>query len=52
MYGLTPVVFAEPLIPLFWTSGDICPKFQSQCGGITCMLPHLCAIDPSDSPVV
>ena len=20
------------LIPLFWTSGDICPGFQSQCG--------------------
>ena len=22
----------RPLIPLFWTSGDICPGFQSQGG--------------------
>ena len=27
-----------PLIPLFWTSGDVCPGFQSQGG-----FPHLCA---------
>ena len=29
------------LIPLFWTSGDICPGFQSQGG-----FPHLCASSP------
>ena len=25
-------LFVGPLIPLVWTSGDICPGFQSQCG--------------------
>ena len=24
--------FCGSLIPLFWTSGDVCPGFQSQCG--------------------
>ena len=24
-----------PLIPLFWTSGDVCPRFQSQGGSIS-----------------
>ena len=27
-----------PLIPLFWTSGDICPGFQSQGGSLACCL--------------
>ena len=27
--------------PLFWTSGDVCPGFQSQGG-----FPHLCASLP------
>ena len=26
----TSVFLVEPLTPLFWTSGDICPMFQSQ----------------------
>ena len=30
-----------PLIPLFWTSGDVCPGFQSQGG-----FPHLHASSP------
>ena len=37
----TQVLFVGPLIPLFWTSGDICPGFQSQ-GGFPC----LCASSP------
>ena len=32
-----------PLIPLFRTSGDVCPGFQSQ-GGLACMLSCLRAI--------
>ena len=36
--------FMRPLIPLFWTSGDVC----HQCQGI-CMLHHLHAMDSSDS---
>ena len=39
----THVLFVEPLIPLFWTSGDVCPGFQSQ-GGVTCTLSCLCTI--------
>ena len=31
-----------PLIPLFWTSGDVCPGFQSQGGSLFCVLFHLC----------
>ena len=34
----TRVLFGGPLIPLFWTSGDVCPGFQSQGGFLTCML--------------
>ena len=30
-----------PLISLFWTSGDVCPGFQSQSG-----FPHLHASSP------
>ena len=37
-----------PLIPLFWTSGDVCPGCQSQSGSLACMLPHLRAKDFSD----
>ena len=33
-----------PLIPLFWTSGDVCPGFQSQGG-----FPRLRASSPSIS---
>ena len=39
----THILFVGPLIPLFRTSGDICPGFQSQ-GGLTCMLSYLRAI--------
>ena len=28
----TSVLVVEPLIPLFWTSGDVSSGFQSQCG--------------------
>ena len=35
-----------PLIPLFWTSGDICPGFQSQ-GEVACTLSCLHASDGS-----
>ena len=38
----TQVLFVGPLIPLFWTSGDICPGFQRLGGYLTCMLLHLC----------
>ena len=31
-----------PLIPLLWTSGDICPGFQSQGASLFCMLSCLC----------
>ena len=30
----TQVLFVGPLIPLFWTSGDVCPGFQSQGGSL------------------
>ena len=32
----TSVLFVRPLIPLFWTSGDVCPGFSSQ-GGSSCL---------------
>ena len=38
-----------PLIPLFWTSGDACPRFQSQGGSLACMLRRLQAMDSSPS---
>ena len=44
----TQVLFVWPLIPLFWTSGDISPGFQSQGGSLACMLHGLfksCSID-------
>ena len=44
--------FVGPLIPLYWTSGDVCPGFQSQDVSIACMLSHLHAMDSSDSPLV
>ena len=28
-----------PLIPLFWTSGDVCVKFERQHGCIACVVP-------------
>ena len=38
----TQVLFVVPLIPLFWTSGDVCPEFQSQGGSLAFVLSHLC----------
>ena len=35
-------LFVGPLIPLFWTSCDVCPGFQSQGGSVAWMLSHLC----------
>ena len=34
----TLALFVGPLIPLFWTSGDVCPGFQSQGGSLACFL--------------
>ena len=36
----------EPLIPQFWTSGDVCPGFQNQGGSVTCVLSRLYTIPP------
>ena len=36
-----------PLISLFWTSGNVCPGFQSQGGSLTCTLSCLHAMDSS-----
>ena len=41
-----------PLIPLLWTSGDVCPGVQSKGGSLACMLCHLCATYSSNSPLV
>ena len=40
--------FVGPLIPLFWTSGDVCPGYQSQGGSLACVLSRLRAMDSSD----
>ena len=37
----TRVLFVGQLIALFWTSGDVCPGFQSQGGSLTCTLSCL-----------
>ena len=36
-----------PLIPMFWTSGDVSPGFQSQGGSLACVFRHLRTMDPS-----
>ena len=41
-----------PLTILFLTSGDVCPGFQSQGRSLACVLPRLCTMDSSDSPLV
>ena len=46
------VLFLGPLIPLFWTSGDFCPEFQSHGGYPTYVLRCLHAMDSSDPPLV
>ena len=48
----TQVPFLGSLIPLFWTSGDVCPECQIQGGFLACVRCHLCAMDSSDSPLV
>ena len=35
-FWMTSVLFVRPLIPLFWTFGDVCPGFQSQDGFLAC----------------
>ena len=37
--------FAGPLIPLFWTSGDVFPGFQSQGGSLASVLCRMCAMN-------
>ena len=42
-------IFEGPLILMFWTSGDVCPGFQSQGGSLTWVLHHMHATDsPAD----
>ena len=36
-------------MPLFWTSGDVCPGFQSQDGSLICMFRDLYATEFSVS---
>ena len=33
---ISPFHGDRPLIPLFWTSGDVCPVFQNQGGSPLC----------------
>ena len=40
-FWMTEVIFVGPLIPQFWTLGNVCPGFPSQ-GGFSCMLSCLC----------
>ena len=35
------VMFAGPLIPLSWTSGDICSRYESQGGSQVCFLTYM-----------
>ena len=52
IFWRTHVLFVGPLIPLFWTSGNVCPGFQSQGGSLACMQPYLCTRDSTESPLV
>ena len=38
----TSVLFVGPLIPLFWTSGNVCPGYKSQDGTLVCALTPTC----------
>ena len=40
--------FVGPSIPMFWTSGDVCFRFQSQSGSLAFVLCYLCPMDSSD----
>ena len=45
--------FMRPLIPLFWTSGDISSEFQSQCRQTYSYLAEVYMMYiPLDSPLV
>ena len=48
----TWVLFVGLQIPLFWTSGDVSPGFQTQGGSLACVLPRLCTMNSWDSPLV
>ena len=37
-------ILVGPLISFLWTSGDVCPRFKSYCGFLTCILCCLHAI--------
>ena len=45
-------LFVRPLVPLIWTSGEVCLGSQSQGTSLPCMLHHLHAMDSSNSPLV
>ena len=44
--------FVGPLIPLFWTSDDVCPGFQTKVDPLNYVFHRLCAMDSPDSPLV
>ena len=50
----TQVHFVGPLIPLFWTSGDVCPGFHSQGGSLFAFFlgSAFSPVWSSDSPLV
>ena len=48
----TWVLFVGSLIPLFWTSSDVSPGFQSQGGSLAGVLCHLPAMNSWDTPLV
>ena len=50
--GIRISLFLGPLVPLLWTSGDVCPGFQIQDGFLICMLHCLHTTAYSDSPMV
>ena len=49
IFWRTSVLFVGPLIPLLWTSGDICPRFESQGGSLNFVPCHLREMDFLDS---
>ena len=46
------ILSVASLIPLFWTSGEVCPGVQSQAGSFAWMFSCLCTTDSSDTPLV
>ena len=52
LFWRTLDIFMGPLIPLFWTSGNVLPRLQGQIGCQACMLYCLCVRDSSDLPLV